>query len=56
MAYYKPAKVTINTPGLAKVILDVVVWHHGFFNSIVSDKDLLFISKFWSLTRSQRMN
>ena len=27
--HYKPVKVTINTLGLVKIILDVVVWHHG---------------------------
>ena len=49
MVYYKPVKVTINALGLAKVILDVVVWHHGLPNSIISDKGSLFISKFWFL-------
>ena len=48
MVHYKPVKVTINTPGLAEVILDVVVWHHGLPDSIVSDRGLLFTSKFWS--------
>ena len=49
MVYYEPVKITINAPGLAKVILDVIVWHHGLPDSIVSDKGLLFTSKFWSL-------
>ena len=48
MVYYKPVKVTINAPGLAEVILDVVVWHHGLPDSIVSDRGSLFTSKFWS--------
>ena len=48
MVHYEPVKVTINAPGLAEVILDVVVWHHGLPDSIVSDRDSLFISKFWS--------
>ena len=37
MVYYKLVKVTINTPGLAKIIIDVVVRHHGFLDSIVID-------------------
>ena len=47
MVHYEPVKVTIDALGLAKVILDVVVWHHGLFNSVVSDRGSLFISKFW---------
>ena len=49
IVYYKPIKVTINAPGLAEVIIDVVVRHHGFPNSIITDRGSLFTSKFWSL-------
>ena len=49
MVYYKPVKVTLDTPGLAKVILDIVVQHHGLSDSIVTDKVSLFTLKFWSL-------
>ena len=49
MVHYKPVKVTIDASGLAEVIIDVVVWHHGLPDSIVTDKGLLFTSKFWSL-------
>ena len=48
MVHYEPVKVTIDTPGLAEVILDVVVRHHGLPDSIVSDRGSLFTSKFWS--------
>ena len=48
MVHYEPIKVSIDAPGLAKVIIDVVVWHHGLPDSIVTDKGLFFISKFWS--------
>ena len=48
MVYYEPVKVTIDTPGLAEVIIDVIVWHHGLPDSIVTDKGSLFTSKFWS--------
>ena len=48
MVHYKPVKITIDTPGLAKVIIDVVVRHHGLPDLIVTDRGLLFTSKFWS--------
>ncbi len=37
MVYYVPVKVTINAPGLAKLIIDVVVHYHGAPESIVTD-------------------
>ncbi len=46
MVHYVPVKVTIDAPGLAKVIIDVVVRHHGVPESIVTDRGLLFTSKF----------
>ena len=49
MVYYEPVKVIINTLGLAKIILDVVIRYHGLFNSIVSDQGSVFTSKFWLL-------
>ena len=49
MVYYKLIKVTINALSLAKVIINMVVKHHGLLNSIVTNQKLLFISKFWSL-------
>ena len=48
MVHYEPVKVTIDTPGLAKVIIDVVVRDHGLPDSIITDRGSLFISKFWS--------
>lgn len=49
MVYYKPVKETINTPALAEVIIKAVVWYHVLPNLIVSDRDSVFITKFWSL-------
>ncbi len=49
MVYYEPVKVTIDAPGLAEVIIDVVVRHHGVLESTVMDRGSLFTSKFWSL-------
>ena len=47
MVHYELIKVTINALGLAKVILNVVVWSHGLPDSIVTDKSSLFTLKFW---------
>ena len=48
MVHYDPVKLTIDAPGLAKVIIDVVVRHHSLPNSIVSDQGSVFTLKFWS--------
>ncbi len=48
MVHYELIKVTIDALGLAEVIIDVVVRHHGVPESIVTDRGSLFISKFWS--------
>lgn len=48
MGLYKPGKVTIDAAGLAKIIIDVVVCHHGLLDSIVTHKGSFFTSKFWS--------
>lgn len=37
MIYYKPIKVTINTPGLVEVIIKAVIQYDSLVNSIVSD-------------------
>ncbi len=49
MVHYELVKITINAPGLAEVIIDMVVHHHGVLESIVMDRSSLFTSKFWSL-------
>ena len=49
MIYYKPVKVIFNAPGLAEVILNMIVRHHGLPDSIVTNIGSLFTSKFWSL-------
>ena len=48
MVHYKPVKIILDAPGLAEVIIDVVVRHHGLPDSIVTDRGSLFTSKFWS--------
>ncbi len=46
MVHYELVKVTIDAPGLAKVIINVVVWHHGLPDLIVSNRGSIFTSKF----------
>ncbi len=46
MVHYEPVKVTIDAPVLAKVIIEAVVRHYGLPDSIVSDRDSVFNSKF----------
>ncbi len=48
MVYYVLVKVTINASGLAEVIINMVVHHHGVPESIVTDQGSFFTSKFWS--------
>ena len=49
IVHYKPVKITIDAPGLAKVIIDVLMRYHGLLNLIVTNQGSLFTSKFWSL-------
>ena len=49
MVHYEPIMVTIDALGLAEIILDVVVWHQGLPDSIMSNRGSLFTSKFWLL-------
>ena len=49
MVHYELVKITFDAPGLAEVIIDVVVRHHGLPDLIVTDQGFLFTSKFWSL-------
>lgn len=52
MVYYTLVKITINTFGLAKVIINTLIYHHSLSNSIVNDRESVFISKFWLLLSS----
>ena len=46
MVHYEPVKITINAPGLTKIIINVVVRYYGFLNSIIINWELLFILNF----------
>ena len=47
--HYKLINVNINVPGLAKLIIDVVVQHHDLSDSIINDQKVIFTFKLWSL-------
>ena len=49
IVHYKLIKVTIVALGLAEVIMNVIVKHHAFSDLIVTNRGLLFISKFFLL-------
>ena len=48
MIHSKLVKVTINAPGLAEVIINVVMSHHGLPDLIITNRGSLFTLKFWS--------
>ena len=37
MIHYEPMKITINAPGLAEVIIDVMIRHYVLLDSIITD-------------------
>ena len=49
MVHYELVKVTIDAPGLAEVIINVVVRHHSLSDLIVTNWGSLFTLKFWLL-------
>ena len=49
IVYYKLVKIIINTPDLVKVIINIMMRHHGFSDLIVTNWESFFTSKFWSL-------
>ena len=49
IVYYKLVKVTINTPRLAKIIIDVMLQYYSLYDSIINDCKVILMSKFWSL-------
>ena len=47
MIHYKLVKIILDEPGLAEVIIDVVIRHHKLPDSTVLDRSSFFTSKFW---------
>ena len=46
MVHYELVNIMIDTLGLAKVIINVVVRHHGLLDSIITDLSSLFMPEF----------
>ena len=44
--YHELIKVTIDIPGSAKVIINLIVYHYSILKLIITDQGLLIISKF----------
>ena len=42
MMHYKLIKIIINTPGLAKMIINIVIYHYALPDLIVTNKNSLF--------------
>ena len=49
MVDHKPVKRSVNVFKLVKIIINVIIQHHDLLNSIMTNKSLLFTSKFWLL-------
>ena len=52
-AHFIPWKKKRNAEDLAKVILKEIIANHGIPQSIISDRDKLFTSKFWNTWTQQ---
>lgn len=46
IVYYKLIKITINAPGLSKVIIDIMIRHYSLSNSILFIKDCYLPQRF----------
>jgi hypothetical protein len=53
MAVFSACKTTINARKVAELFFTEVVRHHGLPSSIVSDRDVKFMSSFWKEVWSQ---
>lgn len=40
--WYKSVKITINTPGFAKVIFDIIIYYHCFSSLVVTNKGTFY--------------
>ncbi|GJS38900.1 ty3-gypsy retrotransposon protein [Tanacetum coccineum] len=46
-AHFGPLPASFNVPKVVDVFIDMVVKHHGIPKTIASDRDPIFVSKFW---------
>lgn len=47
MIYYKSVKDLMHASGFTEVIIKTIVKHYDLLNSIVSNQEPIFKSKFW---------
>src|SRR4030081_3287502 len=47
MAYFIPTTINVTAPEVARLFMDNIYRLHGMPESIVSDRDITFTSKFW---------
>ena len=47
MVHYELVRVIINAPGVAEVIINIVIRYYGLPNFIINDCGKIFTSKFW---------
>ncbi|GJU25629.1 ty3-gypsy retrotransposon protein [Tanacetum coccineum] len=46
-AHFGTLPTNFNAPKVAKIFMEIVVKHRGFAKTIISDRDPIFMSKFW---------
>ncbi|KAJ9542331.1 hypothetical protein OSB04_028837 [Centaurea solstitialis] len=47
-AHFGALPTSYNAHRVAELFIDIVVKHHGFPKTVVSDRDAIFVSQFWS--------
>ncbi|GJT97993.1 ty3-gypsy retrotransposon protein [Tanacetum coccineum] len=47
-AHFSALPTSYNAHRVAELFMDIVVKHHGFPKAVVSDRDAIFVSQFWS--------
>ncbi|GJT24415.1 transposon ty3-I gag-pol polyprotein [Tanacetum coccineum] len=47
-AYFGALPISYNAHRVAELFMDIVVKHHGFPKAVVSNRDAIFVSQFWS--------
>lgn len=46
-AHFRTLPTSFNAHKFAELFMEIVVKHHGFPNTIMSDRDPIFVSQFW---------